>query len=435
MKATNSRFPAAFLLAAALLDPAGARARAEGVAKPPAADASKPAAEATKPAADAPKPAAAGAKKLSAADLARSLAELLDAGAGGADPVPPPEPEGARGKLEAPERLFDAGTVDRGAIISHDFELRNIGNGTLTVDARPGCGCTVVAFDKTIPPGGVGKVTAKLRTSEFKSDIVKGIKILTDDAENAELTLEIKAHVQVPVEAVPEVVVIDAKAGRIAPVTVTVTGTGGDPFDIVSATWTDSRFAAAIVPVMVAEDGKPAPKAPKPNPGTLASGSRIYEVIIRPAVDIPIGRFQSTLILATTHPKAATLPINVFATIRGSIDVSSDQVSLRVGPGARAPEATQRVVIRKAKPEGRALAIASVSTSVPELKAALRTTVEGQEYDLEIRFDGPTPLGILTESVTLKTNDSKQSEIVIVVNIVPVPAAEPPPTPARAKAK
>ena len=50
----------------------------------------------------------------------------------------PAAPTGPVGKLEAKELTFDAGTVERGADISHAFQLKNIGVGDLTVDAKPG---------------------------------------------------------------------------------------------------------------------------------------------------------------------------------------------------------------------------------------------------------------------------------------------------------
>ena len=53
-------------------------------------------------------------------------------------PAAPAAPTGPVGKLEVKETVFDAGTVERGAEITHAFQLKNIGKGDLTVDAKPG---------------------------------------------------------------------------------------------------------------------------------------------------------------------------------------------------------------------------------------------------------------------------------------------------------
>ena len=45
---------------------------------------------------------------------------------------------GPVGKVEIKETVFDAGSVDRGTDVSHAFTIKNIGQGDLTVDAKPG---------------------------------------------------------------------------------------------------------------------------------------------------------------------------------------------------------------------------------------------------------------------------------------------------------
>ena len=50
----------------------------------------------------------------------------------------PPVPSGPTGTLEIKETVFDAGSVDRGTEVKHAFELKNVGKGDLTVEAKPG---------------------------------------------------------------------------------------------------------------------------------------------------------------------------------------------------------------------------------------------------------------------------------------------------------
>ena len=52
--------------------------------------------------------------------------------------VTPPMPAGPAGKAEIKETVFDAGTVERGAELSHAFSIKNVGEHDLTVDAKPG---------------------------------------------------------------------------------------------------------------------------------------------------------------------------------------------------------------------------------------------------------------------------------------------------------
>jgi len=40
--------------------------------------------------------------------------------------------------LEVTERVYDAGKVDRGATVRHEFVLKNVGTEELAIDAKPG---------------------------------------------------------------------------------------------------------------------------------------------------------------------------------------------------------------------------------------------------------------------------------------------------------
>src|SRR3972149_9991386 len=77
-------------------------------------------------------------------------------------------PEGPRPVIDIAEKIKDFGTVAKGEKIRAIFEVRNTGKAPLEVtQVRPTCGCTVASFDRTIPPGGTGKITAELDTTGF----------------------------------------------------------------------------------------------------------------------------------------------------------------------------------------------------------------------------------------------------------------------------
>jgi len=44
----------------------------------------------------------------------------------------------AAGSLEVPEAVYDAGRVDRGVTVRHEFVLKNIGQAALSINAKPG---------------------------------------------------------------------------------------------------------------------------------------------------------------------------------------------------------------------------------------------------------------------------------------------------------
>jgi hypothetical protein len=63
------------------------------------------------------------------------LAALLLSLASVARPADAPP---ATAKLELSEKVFDAGQVQRGTPIRHQFMLKNVGTAEMSVDAKPG---------------------------------------------------------------------------------------------------------------------------------------------------------------------------------------------------------------------------------------------------------------------------------------------------------
>ncbi len=87
----------------------------------------------------------------------------------------------AAAPLHAVAPSFDAGKVEAGTPVEHTYVLRNDGPKTLQILAKPGCGCTTTSYDREIPPGGTGKVTARLDTTDLRGRVEKTIDIISND--------------------------------------------------------------------------------------------------------------------------------------------------------------------------------------------------------------------------------------------------------------
>ncbi len=108
----------------------------------------------------------------------------------------------AAAKAEFPEISFDAGQVRLGTDIDHDFIVRNTGDAPLLItNVNVTCGCTVVDYSKEIPPGGEGRIKAKLKTKELPSGRASKSITVSTNAPNAErVVLQIKLDHVPPVE-------------------------------------------------------------------------------------------------------------------------------------------------------------------------------------------------------------------------------------------
>src|SRR5262249_49451513 len=100
-------------------------------------------------------------------------------------------------KIEVIPETRDAGTVPKGQVIETTFVVKNNGGSDLIIsDARPGCGCTVASFDKTIKPGAEGKVQTSVDTKSFSGPISKSVLLVSNDPERGQINLVIKANVK-----------------------------------------------------------------------------------------------------------------------------------------------------------------------------------------------------------------------------------------------
>src|SRR3984893_2379749 len=108
-------------------------------------------------------------------------------------------------KIEVVPETKDAGTVAKGQVIDTTFVVKNTGGSDLIIsDARPGCGCTVAAFDKLIKPGAEGKIVTAVDTKSFSGPISKSLLIVSNDPERPQINLFIKATVKPFVDVLPQ---------------------------------------------------------------------------------------------------------------------------------------------------------------------------------------------------------------------------------------
>jgi hypothetical protein len=118
--------------------------------------------------------------------------------------TPAPAAPGSEPRLEIARAEIDLGTVGRGRQVGARFELANTGEGDLhLLRVEPECACTVVDYDETIPPGGVGHLAATLDTSRVKGSLRRLIGVETDDPSRPHVTLTLRADVVTSIEILP----------------------------------------------------------------------------------------------------------------------------------------------------------------------------------------------------------------------------------------
>jgi len=86
-----------------------------------------------------------------------------------------------------------------------NIKLKNVGTEVLKItEVKPGCGCTTAPLDKyEIAPGDYATLSVSLNISTYTGETVKSIRISSNDPQNGDKYLFIKADVYRPIVVNP----------------------------------------------------------------------------------------------------------------------------------------------------------------------------------------------------------------------------------------
>ncbi len=87
-------------------------------------------------------------------------------------------------------------------------------------------------FDRTIPPGGEGKITLRINTRGYDGEIRKTARVYTNDPLKSIQTLTIRALVKAPITVSPGHVYLKVATGQVVTRTVRVTAGGNKPLKL-----------------------------------------------------------------------------------------------------------------------------------------------------------------------------------------------------------
>lgn len=95
-------------------------------------------------------------------------------------------------KMSLPEPNFDLGEVFEDQSLSHVFEVKNTGDAPLVIkDIDPDCACSIMEFDRNIPPGGSGKINFTIKPYSVIHKFCKKADIFSNDPTNPKAAIKI----------------------------------------------------------------------------------------------------------------------------------------------------------------------------------------------------------------------------------------------------
>ena len=110
--------------------------------------------------------------------------------------------------IELPTASYDWGQVTQGDVVTVELPVHNAGQGDLHIETvTTSCGCTSANVEpKVIPPGGEGTLTVRYDSGVHPDEgpIMRLIYIASDDPDEPEAQVEVRADVLPPTSSIEE---------------------------------------------------------------------------------------------------------------------------------------------------------------------------------------------------------------------------------------
>ena len=111
-------------------------------------------------------------------------------------------------KLVMAEDHFDFGEVFEDRQLSHTFVIKNSGNAPLEISkVDPDCACTVADYGRTIPAGGQGEISLRIKPYSVLRQFRKETRVFVNDPEHPEFKLVLTGTAKPFIEITPSHIV------------------------------------------------------------------------------------------------------------------------------------------------------------------------------------------------------------------------------------
>ena len=302
-------------------------------------------------------------------------------------------------RLTIVEPVKDYGTVPKGDKLDWAFVIKNTGTTNLEIiSAKPGCGCTVADWDKTIKPGETGKVTAHVDTTNFAGPISKGVTIETNDPSNPTAQLTIHAIVKPYVEAYPAGFVrYNMLQGDAETQSITLYSEEDEPFQIVRVEAPGDWVK--VVPTKITDPAQLAS-------GVGKAGQNQYRLDITVGgPDAKIGPLADRIHVVTNSKHQPDYYVSISGVIRPTFRVEPSGVNFgEVAPTDTA--ATRSVILRSNNlktPES--FSVTKVESNTPLVVTSVKPTANKGEYEVTLQVPPSAKPGDIDGQVKIYTND------------------------------
>jgi hypothetical protein len=157
----------------------------------------------------------------------------------------------------------------------------------------------VARFDRTIPPGGEGKITLEVKTKGFQGNVKKTARVFSNDPKNPQVTIAMKGNVWTPIQMKPRSVRLNGSLGDKIERVVHLEGKKKDPLIL--------KLTSVSIPDKVEVQLKEVEKG------------RNYQLTVKNIVKEQ-ARYRGQIKLTTNYPEKSEIVIQVSGYVRAPVE-------------------------------------------------------------------------------------------------------------------
>jgi hypothetical protein len=158
----------------------------------------------------------------------------------------------------------------------------------------------VAQFDRTIPPGGEGKITLQVKTKGYDGIISKSARVLSNDLQNPQTSITIKGKVWTPLRVKPRYVHINGIVGEKVESAVELRGEKKEPLIVeLDSVSIPDKVSAELIEI---EKGRAY---------TLKVENKVQEA----------QKYRGEVKLTTNYPEKPDLTVRISGNIRALLEV------------------------------------------------------------------------------------------------------------------
>ena len=308
---------------------------------------------------------------------------------------------------DAPHAVFSETTfaferVLVGALVEHDFALKNAGSAPLRImGVRMTSPLIVTSMPALVAPGSEARIRIRLNTSGLRGHYPGAVQVSLDDPSLPEVNLGFEGDVVASVEVSPApAFFLAGRRGELRQASLEIINHEPEPLRIDDLHHSTDRFSTKLETV---EDG------------------RRYRLTLLLKPDGPVGRHSEPIVLTTSSRNEPTLTIVANTILRERVYTFPDAVdfgTIRLSDIDRAPQLLQQLAqtLMVYQFGGSDFSV-SLRTDVPQLAFTSERGPQGDRYQNTLTLIQQKLMpGAIHGSIFIETNDKEFPLLVVPVS-------------------